>query len=43
MYLFKTEMEPVKIFSIRPVNFKIYVDWPAGRPVFDRAGRPVFL
>ena len=32
-------MEPVKIFSTRPVNFKLY----AGRPVFDRPAQPVFL
>ena len=32
-------MEPVKIFSTRPVNFKL----SAGRPVFDRPGLPVFL
>ena len=27
----------------RPVNFKIYAGWPAGRPVSDRPGRPVFV
>ena len=27
----------------RPVNFKIIAGWPAGRPVSDRPGRPVFL
>ena len=32
-------MEPVRIFSNRPVNFKII----AGRPVSDLPGRPVFL
>ena len=37
--LSEQEMEPVRIFSTRPVNFKIY----AGRPVSDRPGRPVFL
>ena len=39
----KTEMEPIKIFSTRPVNFKIIAGWPAGQPVSDRPGRPVFL
>ena len=28
-------MEPVRIFSTRPVNFKIIAGWPAGRPVSD--------
>ena len=38
-------MEPVRIFSTRPdpVNFKIIAGWPAGRPVSDRPGQPVFL
>ena len=26
----------------RPVIFKIIAGWPAGRPVFDRPGQPVF-
>ena len=33
------KMEPVRIFSTRPVNFKII----AGRPVSDWPGRPFFL
>ena len=37
------EMEPIRIFSTRPVNFKISAGWPAVRPVSDRPGRPVFL
>ena len=36
------EMEPVRIFSTRPVNFKIIAGWPAGRPVSDRPGQLVF-
>ena len=32
-------MEPVRIFSTRPVNFKLIAGWP----VSDRPGRPVFL
>ena len=41
-YRYRSEMEPVRIFSTRPVNFKIIAGWPAGRPVFDRPGQPVF-
>ena len=36
-------MEPVRIFSTQPVNFKIYAGRPASQPVSDRSGRPVFL
>ena len=47
LYMFESEMEPVRIFSTRPVNFKIYAGWPparpAGRPVSDRPGRSFFL
>ena len=37
---YETEMEPVRIFSTQPINFKIYAgwlisEWP-GRPVFYR-------
>ena len=39
-------MELVRIFSTRPVNFKIYAGWPAGRPadqpVSDQSGWPGF-
>ena len=36
-------MEPVRVFSTRPVNFKIYAGRPAGWPVSDRPGRPFFF
>ena len=36
---YRPEMEPVRIFPTRLVNFKIM----AGRPVSDRPSRPVFL
>ena len=41
--LFMSEMEAVRIFSTRPVNFKIIADRPAGQSVSDRRGRPFFF
>ena len=38
----RPEMEPVRIISTLPVNFKNYAGWPAGRPVSDWPGRPFF-
>ena len=44
--LYESEIEPVRIFSTRPVSFKIYAGWPPGRraslPVSDHPSRPVF-
>ena len=38
----RPEMEPVRIFSTQPINFKIYAGWPANRSVSKRPGRPFF-